>query len=155
METINALCSIATRLLFLKGLLCIVSWFLCCIGKECFQFHIFSSLASRVRDYYLADNRDFHCLPFSSHSGSRDVDFPFFWELMGWFMLAWLLISLVFFVGRIWGWVFSGGGGVEWGGAGNPQSHSSSFLSQTFWAFFILLLFLILTILGIWMSPII
>lgn len=54
----------------------------CHIGKECLQFCIFSSLASRVRNSvadrnYVADKRNFHCLAIASHSGCRYSDSSF------------------------------------------------------------------------------
>lgn len=118
METSKDLYSIATSFPFIKGLFCIVLWFLCSIDKECFQFHIFWLLASRISDYYLADNRDFHCLAFSSHcwffpspeSSWAGSCYP------GYSFLCFVLL-VGFGVGFL-----PGGGGVVWRGAGNPQS---------------------------------
>lgn len=71
------------------------------IGKGCVQFHIFSSLASRVRDYYLADNWNFHCLAISPLLDCRDSDCSFSWEMVGWFIVhrwGWGGIANVIFI---------------------------------------------------------
>lgn len=109
---------------------------------------MFSSLASRVRDYYLADNRDFHCLAFFLTQVAEMVIFPSpesSWAdscYPGYSFLRFVLL-VGFGVG-----FFPGGGELVWGGAGNPQSHFQVFFLRLS-ELFILLLFLTLTISGI------